>query len=397
MLKRFYSKKSGFTLVEIVIAFAIFAIMASMIVQILDLSVAARRSNNIYQRDLAKQEKLLTIVQKTSEEYNKATEKGTMPITLGSVSIDLPYAILSADENAENQKEGLNYFLFPVDYQATGEISPSEAGGGGSSGSGSQASRMDTRLTGTGGIGYIWVRAVKKDEFTYTGDNKDYAVPDGCTRYYFRVSASSVDLKDNSTLANEDIGFSQYKMFFYDDKRLNSAASDVPYTDKTQSYKKNVPQSLTIARVGYVDADVGSSAFKGLSSSNVAYSTGSNNKYTIQQTGTNGVRIGTPYVDSNNGKYKGVKFEANSFSNFYIDFVGENVNLTTASFGYNGVTASASGSTDLGYKYANCPNYREEYDDDGTPLYFSSGDPHVNIYGAYLYTRNYGGTGGDDE
>lgn len=400
MLKRFYSKKSGFTLVEIIVAFAVFAIMAAMIVQILDLSVAARRSNNIYQSELAEQERLLTVVQKTNKDYTST--KGTISFTIGSAKIDLPYDMLSAKSDAENAAAGLNYFVSPVNYQATGEVSPSDAAGGQDSGSntGSQASRMDTRLTGTGGIGYIWVRAVVKDTFTYPKDSI-YAVPEGCTRYYFRVSASSTDLSGKTTLADEDMGYSQYRMFFYDDEKLNSAASSIPYTDKNKNeYTKNVAESLTIApkgkiaSVGYVNANVADSSFKGLTSSNIGTSTNDDNKYTVQQSGTNAVRIGSPFVKPSWDK-KGVEFVANSFSNFYVDFVGEDVKLSTESFGAN---AKKADGVNQGHTYSNCPNYREEYDENGKPLYLSSGDPHVNIYGAFLHERKYGTSddGGDD-
>ena len=213
MLKRFYSKKSGFTLVEIIIAFAVFAIMASMIVQILQLSVAARHSNNVYQSELAEQEKLLTVIQKSSEDF--VSSKGNITFSLGGGTYELPYDIISAKDGAEFATDGLGYLLSPVSYNNPGEGSPSDdAGSLPGVSTGSQASRMDTRLTGTAGIGYIWVQEVIKDTFTYSGDNAKYAPPEGCTRYYFRVSASSKDLDNNETLESEDIPYSQYKLFF---------------------------------------------------------------------------------------------------------------------------------------------------------------------------------------
>lgn len=390
MLKRFYSKKSGFTLVEIIVAFAIFAIMAAMIVQILDLSVSARRSNNIYQRELAEQERLLTLIQRTSKDYNST--KGTISFTLGTTTIELPYDMLSAKSDALFDSEGLNYFISSVNYQASGEFSPSDVAGGGSdaggSNTGSQAARMDTRITGTGGIGYIKIEEVIKDTTDYP-EGSPYAVPAGCTRYFFRVSASSKDNKDNETLAKEDIPYSQYRLFFYDDVKLDAAASAVRFTDdKNNPYTKNVHQSLTIAQVGYVSENVDGIVERGgLSYKNFSTSTHDTyNKYTVQQSGTNAVRIGSPFEG------KGVKFEPDQYSNFYVDFVGNNVTLSTASFGYN-KEKSSLGSVDLGYKYSSCPNYDDSYDEDGKPTYVESGNPHVNIYGAFLYERNYNVTG----
>lgn len=59
MLRKLCSKRSGFTLVEIIVAVAIFAIMSTMVAQVLQLSVKARQSNKEYGEDLARQEEQL--------------------------------------------------------------------------------------------------------------------------------------------------------------------------------------------------------------------------------------------------------------------------------------------------------------------------------------------------
>ena len=64
MMKRIFSKRSGFTLVEIIVAFAIFAIMMSMIMQILQLSVSQRRANNEFAKDTATQKEALIVNKK---------------------------------------------------------------------------------------------------------------------------------------------------------------------------------------------------------------------------------------------------------------------------------------------------------------------------------------------
>lgn len=395
MLKRLYSKRSGFTLVEIIISFAIFAVMASMIVQILDLAISARQSNNVYQRELAEQERLLTLIQKTSKDYSDT--KGTISFTLGGTKIDLPYDMISAKADAEFAGEGLNYFVSAVNYQASGEFSPNDAAGGagdtGGSNTGSQASRMDTRITGTGGIGYIKIEEVFKDEFDYS-HNAWYAVPEGCTRYYFRVAASSADTDNNQTLAGEDAPYAQYRLFFYDDVKLNAAASAVPFTDENgNTYTKKIHESLQIYQVGYVHDNLGDPNFKGLKSTNTSATTNdAYNKYTVQQSGANAVRIGSPFTT---WPTKGIEFDASEYSNFYVDFIGEDVTLSTASFGYNGEKVT-SGIHDLGYRYSNCPNYTEKFDETGKPLYNTAGKPYVNIYGAFYHERDYG-TGGDEE
>lgn len=393
MLKRFYSKRSGFTLVEIIIAFAIFSIMAAMVCQVLELSVSARRSNNIYAAELAEQEKLLTVLEKTSDDFSGT--RGNIKFNLGGVDVELPYDVLSADPNAEFVDEGLNYYIANVNYQATGEGLAAEDGAEGAAGSytGSQASRMDTRITGTSGIGFVRVLKVVKDTHTYAAGDP-YAVPAGHTRYYFQTSASSKPLgSTENTLKDEDVPYSQYRLFFYDKSKYNEAARAVKYTDQSgKKYTKEVYATAQIAKVGYLNTQVTNSlGTEGLTSSKVASGLTNNyNKYTIDWLGSNSVRIGTPFTKDNgaNGGMggKGLRFEGSNFSNFYIDFVGENVDISNADFGHNGVK---NASEDLGYSYGACPMYLEKYDSSGKPTYDAEDKNHVNIYGAFLYERVY--------
>lgn len=394
MLKRFYSKRSGFTLVEIIIAFAIFAIMASMICQILDLATRARLSNNAYQRELDTQERLLTLVEKNSENY-KDTD-GTIKLDFNNgTKVEMPFDRLSAVPDAENDGEGINYFLSPVNYQSNGEVNPNAGDGSGSgSNTGSQASRMDTRITGTGGISNIQIIYVIKDTHNYApGD--PMAIPAGHTRYFFMTSASAGSMPQ--TLKDEDVPYSQYRLHFYhqsdgtgtQDKSeyLNMPACAVDYTDKNgDKYNKDVYKTAIISKVGYIK-NFDSAKNNGLQTSNISEGTDNSNKYTIEQMGTNVVRIGSPFTTDNgtNGGLngKGVKFTAGNTSKFYVEFEGD-PHLTVNSFGYNATAGAVSGSA----KYEACPNYLDEYNSDGTPTYDYE-DHHVNIYGAFLQTRHY--------
>lgn len=397
MLKRFYSKRSGFTLVEIVIAFAIFAIMASMVCQILDLSVKARQYNNEYQRALDTQEHLLTLIEKDEADYLETTGYINLNFKDGT-TVELPYDRHSADVNAEADGEGLNYYISPVDYTLEGGGSAG-AGADPSSGTntGSQASRMDTRITGTGGISNIQIIYVMKDTHTYApGD--PMAIPAGHTRYFFLCSASSGSLPQ--TLQDEDVPYSQYRLYFYHQpdpagtesksSYLNMAASSVEYTDEDgKVYTKDVYKAAVITKVGYLKSfSTSNLQSNGLTSSNIMSTyDSSNNKYTIEQMGTNVVRIGSPYkknndVDGGLGN-KGVRFQESKTSKFYVEFEGD-PHLTVESFGYNATAGTVSGSA----KYEACPSYTEKYNSDGTPAYDSDGT-HVNIYGAFMYTRHY--------
>lgn len=397
MLKRFYSKRSGFTLVEIIVAFAVFAIMASMICQMLDLAVRARQSNNAYQRELDTQEHLLTLVEKNSENYKNADGAIKLPFDDGTV-VELPFDRLSAMIDAEFDSEGLNYFLAPVNYQADGEVTPTGGSAAGSgTNSGSQASRMDTRITGTTGIANVQVIYVVKDTHTYApGD--PMAIPAGHTRYFFMTSASCGSMPQ--TLKNEDIPFAQYRLYFYHQPTGNSAqdkseylnipASSVEYTDKDgKKYTKDVYKTAVITKVGYLK-NFDNAKNNGLQSTNtyVDWEDSKNsNKYTIEQKGTNVVRIGSPFTTefgSEGGlNNRGYKFTAGNTSKFYVEFEGD-PNITVDWFGHNAATGDVTGSK----KYEACPNYLDEYNYDGTPAYDYE-EKHVNIYGAFMPTRHY--------
>lgn len=390
MLKRFYSKRSGFTLAEIIVAFAVFAIMAGMIAQILNLAVTARLYNNEYARSLSSQEKVLTIVKKSSENYDASGASGTLNFDFDGVTLPaIAYQTKSAADPRElTSAEGLNYFLSPVDYGDEGETPPAAAGGG--AGAGSQMSRMDTRITGTRNFKNIKIWRIVKDTHTQSTDpSQPNYLEDGRTRYLVQVSASA---DETEGFQDEDVPYAQYRLYFYSDK-LDAAASSVVKTDEDgRSYTEEVYEAAKILKVGYLKDTVKNVMDTGLNASNVASGIDNNfNVYTVEQSGSNGVRIGTPFKENDSrgvsigyGSNKGVRFVSSSYSNFYVEFDGD-PNLTPSSFGYNG---EADSSPEGSMLYSACPNYIDLYEDDGTPQYYSEGN-HVNIYGAYLYKRNY--------
>lgn len=381
MLKRMYSKRSGFTLVEIIVAFAVFAIMASMIAQILEITIRARESNNLYAQELAKQERLLTIIEREKDNYNAAT--GNYKITLSDgTTFTMGYQVNATDPTAENQAEGLNYFLSPVDYtcppaSSEGGEDPESSDAGG----GSQLSRMDTRITGTAGIGGIKIYRVVKDTHTYADDDP-YKPAAGYTRYFIECAASSVNDDGDTTLREEDVPYAQYRLFFFSDQ-LDATKSSVVYTNSDgDSYTKNIYQEAKIVRIGHVNTSIDSALTNGVSSSNSSDGAlaSTNNPYTIQKLG-NSVKISTPYVTE--GGKSGVRFQGSKFTRFYVDFEGD-PNLTLTSFGKN-CTLDSEGRPN----YTACPVYKETYNTDGTPKYEESdeGGVHQSIYGGFMYTR----------
>lgn len=385
MLKRFYSKRSGFTLVEIVVAFAVFAIMASMIAQILDLAIRARSSNNLYALELARQEKLLSVIQKDQKYYNEADKTGTYAINLDGKSYEMGYQVKAVDPDAENQAEGINYFLGNVNYECptdggddTLDPTPADIGGG------TQMARMDTRITGTAGIGGITIYNVMKDEYAYP-DDSPFKLPAGHTRYFFEISASSKNKAGTVTLKKEDVPYSQFRLFFYSDE-LDAAKSAVIYTDENDGsqYTKDVYKQANVVKVGHIATTLQLAKNNGLSTSNTkdGMSTNEQNPLTVQKLGTYSVRIGTPFVTLNGER--GVRFEGSKFIRFYVEFEGD-PHITAESFGHN------QEKNDSGKPvYRACPIYEEAYNTDGTPKYSvaDTGAVHPSIYGGYMYTKH---------
>lgn len=161
-MKRLFSRKSGFSLIEIIIAFMVFAIMATMVARVLNLTINRRNENAKYEEYIQDQNK--TIIA-TGKNTSFGSADGQISLKFkdkgGNLRSDLElllnYEMKAADGTA-GDPSGLNYFTGELDYDAQlgaaagpgGEVDP-EAGGG------SQMARFDTRITGTKGIDSIRV------------------------------------------------------------------------------------------------------------------------------------------------------------------------------------------------------------------------------------------------
>lgn len=189
-MKRLFNKRSGFTLVEILIAFAIFAIMASMIVQILNLMVRRKLQNKNFEDNLKVQERSSIAIGRDWESY-KSSEDDDGQIKLqfkdksGAPIAVEPFGYQLRNWDAEDKRNGINYFVgdkelykfikegeeFEGDEDGDGDApDPSELGGS------SQMSRFDTRITGTSGINSVQINVdhvtgTKKYTLTVTVDD----------------------------------------------------------------------------------------------------------------------------------------------------------------------------------------------------------------------------------
>lgn len=178
-MKKLFSKRSGFTLVEIVIALAVFSIMASMIAQMLHLTIQRRKSNTQLEKNLQNQEETL-ITNDTTLHFDEDHGKdGTLVLDFKNkdgqdMPMNLDYQVWAADGTV-GDKNGVNRIVGQLQYDGeNGEVEyipdnptdnptdPSDTGGS------SQMSRFDTRITGTKGISSIQV------DYTYDATNDEY-------------------------------------------------------------------------------------------------------------------------------------------------------------------------------------------------------------------------------
>ncbi len=373
MMKRIFSKRSGFTLVEIIVAFAIFAIMMSMIMQILQLSVNQRRANNEFAKDTATQREAL-IVNKKDTTFDEKTGDVTLKFgkngdTSFSLDVGMEYQMKNANEDAETVGEGLNYFIADVNYDGEGmEVPP--GGDEDDTLTGAQMARFDTRLTGIKKLDKINVDVVSKGEV------------DGKYRYVFTVSS------DSAPMVYDDKMYSQFRMYFYDTTSYYSAIAKTEGED-IKSYKKcYVP--VNVLEVGFGDGR----------STSFEYST---DKYYVEKAG-NATRAlfyddgtiakndkdGIIYEQVQNAVrvsiYRNDTDKANGFVKdrtvqFYVDF-DRDPHLDENSFGKNALSGT----------YEKCP----VYDDDGNISKDSDGNEmyHVNIYGCFPYETSSSSFGG---
>lgn len=373
-MKRIFSKKSGFTLIEIVVAFAIFAIMSTMILSMIRLTVEAQKSNNEFADSLEEQTGYLAYhYVADSEKYDPdaTSPDGTFQLEFfdgagKSVSnISMDYATrtsvqLDAEGNANtNMNEGINYFVGNVDYTDANNIQ-----NGGGSGTGdvipglgnSQAARYDTRISGSRNI---------EDITIYSVENKTTAedAAAGHSRYVITCSATARAKNGTTgTVPKEDVPYLQYRLRFCvsTPKDVDVAAAD----GKTYTYK--MYDDAKIVDCGYAKGDT-------YYPYTTSYSTDViGSIYTVTPTSNSVVRIGIPYDKKDDATYAN-GFQSSKFVTFYVVFDGD-PKITMDSFGSK-FTESGTSKVFTAFPI---------YDDKGVE---KPGEFNHNIYGAFLYQK----------
>lgn len=385
MMKKILSKRSGFTLVEIVVAFAVFAIMAAMILQVLNLVMYEKQNNNKYAQELQTQQ-LLIYKNGRTDEYQEVDGVTNPQLSFAfqnesgddqgvfNINYQAKYAHGTDEEgNDRTYDDGLAYYVGPGSSgSGGGSPLPGEGMNVGNANAGAQLERMDTRITGTAGFSEINVYRVIKDE-SYTGPG---------VRYFFEVSANG------SNMTNEMVPYAQYKMYFYMKDQYDEVKSNVTYTDSLgNSFQRKVPKEAKIIDGGYVN----DTKLEWNDSTCIPFSdylnTGGYNHYAVKIMNSNCIRIGSPYISGNSdgadlgGSKRGIRFKSSSFSRFYVVFE-EDPQLTTESFGADIKNQGNVTVTDSKVSYSPVPILN----DDGTV----SDKSYVNIYGAFEYETKTG-------
>lgn len=370
-MKKLFSKRSGFTLAEIIVAFAVFAIMAAMLLQLLSLAIAQRASNNALSDSIEADREALASKDMNYDPANKTGEL-SMNFADAGIEIKMDYELRGPD-GTKGDTSGVNYFLSNVDYEAAGQGSSGGAGadGGAGTGTGAQLARYDTRITGTKGFRKIQFVNVVKD--TNPAD-----LESGQTRYLFELipsavaePASKADTDTEIYMAPEDIPYAQFRLYLFDSVKKDATKSAIEYTDaKTKkTYTKTVYQAADIVEVGYINSATLAYNTDGSCPRSAVYrNDGGYNPLKIERTSGNIIRIGVPFSGTHDDFPSGA-------IRFWVVFNGD-PQLSVNSFGDNYTSEGGDGVSYTAYPLK---------DDTGA----ETGKNSVNIYGAFEYTKNY--------
>ena len=243
-MKRLFSKKSGFTVVEIVMAFLIFAIMAGMILAVLRLAVEQRRSNNEFANDLDSQTERL--VQNDKDKKSSAYDDGTITLDVGGKTIAaVDYATAGVTDGGT--EDGINYFIGKYNDTKGAELTDDDMDGDGKA----VNKRVDSRIYGSTAFKEIRMYKITRDS-SYTGTG---------VRYTIECSAKNAKkLKNDGTETSENafnaelMPYRQYILFF-----PNQNIREAGYVEGT-IYKNAKTASAPLNQNRYSVRNVGKSS-----------------------------------------------------------------------------------------------------------------------------------------
>lgn len=243
-MKKLFSKKSGFTLVEIIMAFLIFAIMSGMILAVVRLAVEQRRSNSEFAAELDSQtEKLVTAdKEKSSTSYGD----GKININVGGTNIaSINYATAGVTDG--EAEEGVNYFIGEYNNLKGSDLTNNNYDGDGKA----VNKRVDSRIYGSTGFKEIRIYKVERDT-GYTGTGVRYIIE--CSASNMKKMTDAGTETDENAFNSELTPYRQYILFF-----PNQNIREAGYVEGS-SFKNAKTTSAPLANNAYSVQNVGKSS-----------------------------------------------------------------------------------------------------------------------------------------
>ncbi len=392
-MKKLFSNRSGFTLVEIIVAFAIFAILASMILSMVRITVIQRNSNAEFSQQLEAETLYLAghYIQDT-EKYGgtgivpSGTETSDGQLTLnfggdiGSYAIN--YGLRGADIDESYFKEattvnlnkstvvksaeGLNFFVAEGITYNDPDANPAPDNNQQKGGEAVTA-RADTRIFGNRYLDYVWIKGFKVDT-SYSGQG---------TRLLIECAAEPMaDVPDNEE------PYLQYRLHFsypYGSTGTGEYSTvELPGSSDDKVKERIVYNDIPILECGYLNTSKNNLVWdetKAIDYRDGVPQSGDINPYEIVKTSDSTIRVAIP-------AQSGKKFSTGSSTIMYVVLDAKLPSTLDASYfgaaytyvddAGTSVTLANTVKTDNGYKF-----YKYPKDNDGNTW--------LNIYGAFQY------------
>lgn len=302
-MSKVFSKRSGFTLVEIIVAFAVFAIMAAMLVSMTGLAVRQRQSNLDFSRELSEQQAYLASHERETAYNSSDTTKFEFDFGSG-LNAELGYSVVRATDD-ETSEGGISYFVAHANPKPGNIVNDGDDGGDEDGGTSlALAEKVDSRIYGSKDFEYIQLSNINEvlDPDVQAAGNSMFTID-----VYANDNDIAVKNKDSRLARN-------YKL------RFDSKVIDCGYVGGSPS---------SPVYISYLNASFGSDG---------KVSGGGNNQFEILISSDDTVRVSVPQsvVSGNFAETDDTALNKYCFpgmrSHFYVVLQGD-VDLNADSFG----------------------------------------------------------------
>ncbi len=356
-MKRIFSKKSGFTLVEIIVAFAIFAIMSTMILSMVQLTVRQRNMNSQFAGTIQDDSEYL-VSHYIDNDDKYATKEGEFVLNFSDKNIkaSIDYQ-MRANEAYTNEAEGINYFVGNTAYRKGNDLKDPEANAKGGSGAGQDA-RYSTWIKGSRGLGAVNICGVVAAPKPQTEEDKSkpsfYKGPGYC--YLIKCSADGDDTEP------EYADYLQYSLSF----KMPGTTPVKRLESDGELYMVEIPKLANIIDYGVITSGTlewNDGTCKGVNEVNPGYQ--GRNNFLIQQSSMNTIHIKTTLKNALK------TFSGTEYVWLWVVF-DQDPGLSITSFGDNYVLENGAAV------YRNYPMVDKDGDVNGS---------EANIYGAHALVK----------